>query len=126
MQDLSEISVLVVDDTESNVDILVEALGDIYDVMVALDGETALEAVAEDPPRLILLDVMMPGLDGYEVCRRLKADPATAGIPVVFLSGHTAQAERDKGLALGAADFISKPIDPGAVDALVRRVLGLA
>ncbi len=72
---------LVVDDTEANVDILVEALGDLYDVSVAMDGESALETVAEAPPDLVLLDIMMPGMDGYEVCRLLKADKRTSVIP---------------------------------------------
>ena len=74
MKELSDCSVLVVDDNEVNVDILVDALGDIYDVSVAMDGLAALEAVAENPPDLILLDVMMPGMDGYEVCEKLKSN----------------------------------------------------
>ena len=74
MKELSDCTVLVVDDNEVNVDILVDALGDIYDVSVAMDGLAALEAVAENPPDLILLDVMMPGMDGYEVCEKLKSN----------------------------------------------------
>lgn len=126
MKEASECTVLVVDDTEANIDILVEALADTYDVAVAMDGESALEVVVESPPDLILLDVMMPGLDGYEVCRRLKADATTSDIPIVFLSGHTDEGEKKRGLALGAADFLSKPIDPIKLDAVLRRILGLA
>ena len=70
-------ALLVVDDTEANLDLLVDMLGDDYDVMVAPDGEAALEAALECRPELILLDILMPGLDGYEVCRRLKANPRT-------------------------------------------------
>ncbi len=68
MKELSDCTVLVVDDNETNVDILVDTLGEIYDVAVAMDGLSALEAVEENPPDLILLDIMMPGMDGYEVC----------------------------------------------------------
>ena len=80
MVELSNSTVLVVDDTETNIDIMMETLGDVYDVSVAIDGESALESVASDPPDLILLDIMMPGIDGYYVCRRIKADNKTRDI----------------------------------------------
>ena len=90
MVDDISFNVLVVDDTETNIDILVETLGDTYDVSVAMDGESALEAVTDEVPDLVLLDIMMPGMDGYEVCRRLKADDATRNVPVIFLTAMTA------------------------------------
>jgi len=121
----SKSSVLVVDDTETNIDILVETLGDTYDVSVAMDGESALEIVASDPPDLILLDIMMPGMDGYEVCRRLKADDKTNHIPVVFVTAMDQVTDETKGFELGAADFITKPISPLIVLARVRSILSL-
>jgi DNA-binding response OmpR family regulator len=111
MKDISECAILVVDDTETNIDMLVEALGDDYSVMVAMNGEDALELIAEEPPELILLDVMMPGMDGFEVCRKLKDSPATAVIPVIFMTGMTDPEDRDKGMSLGAIDYIIKPFD---------------
>lgn len=102
--------VLVVDDTEDNIDLLVDILGESYELSVAIDGETALEAVATEIPDIILLDVMMPGIDGYEVCRRLKADPATKDIPIIFLTGKSEVDDETKGLEIGAVDYITKPI----------------
>ena len=118
------LTVLVVDDEPSNIDVLKGALSAAYTVKAAVSGEKALQVARKEPhPDLVLLDVMMPGVDGYEVCRRLKGDPATAGIPVVFVSGHSTEAERQEGLACGAADFISKPVEPEGVLATVRRVI---
>jgi len=111
MTDLSECKVLVVDDTEANIDLLVEALGDDYELMVAMEGEEALEMVLEEPPDLILLDIMMPGMDGFEVCEKLKTIPSTAQIPFVFLSGKSDKEDIDKGMELGALDYIIKPFD---------------
>ncbi len=111
MKELSDCIVLVVDDTEANVDMLVEALGDDYDVMVAMDGEETLEMVEEERPDLILLDIMMPGMDGFEVCEHLKSNTATRDIQVIFLTGMADQKDRDRGMALGAIDYIIKPFD---------------
>ncbi len=111
MKNMSECNVLIVDDTQANVDILLYLLGNDYDITVAVDGETALEIVAEERPDLILLDIMMPGIDGFEVCRRLKANESTRDIPIMFMSAHTDESDRGKALALGAIDFITKPID---------------
>ncbi len=119
-------SVLVVDDTEANVDILVETLSGEYDVRVALDGETALEDVAEDKPDLILLDIMMPGMDGYEVCQRLKQDSSTRDIPVVFLTAMVEEQDEAKGLALGAVDYVTKPFSPDLVKSRVLNQLRLS
>jgi len=107
--------ILVVDDTEVNIDLMVETLGEDYDVSVALDGEAALESVDEDPPDLILLDIMMPGMDGYEVCERLKAVEETRDIPVIFVTAKTEVEDEVKGFKLGAVDYITKPISPPRV-----------
>jgi len=123
MNDLSEFTVLIVDDTETNIDILVDTLGDDYDIAVAMDGESALEAVEEEPPDLILLDIMMPDMDGYEVCKRLKDNPKTADIPVIFLSALTEADEKQKGLKLGAVDFLTKPFNPSVIQDKVRKHL---
>lgn len=107
--------ILVVDDTEANLDVMVEILQDDYEVAVATDGPGALEQATREPPDLILLDIMMPGMDGYEVCRRLKADPATSGIPVIFITAMTEVDDERKGFELGAVDYITKPVSPPIV-----------
>ena len=125
MKTLEECSVLVVDDTEANVDILVDALGDLYEVMVAMDGESALETVEEEAPDLILLDIMMPGMDGYEVCRRLQADPRHKNIPIIFLTALTEIENKTKGFKIGAVDYITKPFEVSEVQARVHNHLDL-
>jgi len=118
-------SVLVVDDEAINIGLLAQILKGIYKVKVAKDGEKALKIAAATPsPDLILLDVMMPGIDGFEVCRRLQADPHTANIPVVFVTGKNDDAEREKGMALGAAGYLHKPVDAAAVTRTLRELLG--
>ncbi len=123
MKDISECTILIVDDTETNIDILVDTFGEKYDVAVAMDGESALEAVEEDPPDLILLDIMMPGMNGFDVCKQLKDNPETANIPVVFLSALTEAEEKQRGLDLGAVDFITKPFDSSEIQAKVKQYL---
>ena len=118
--------VLIVDDTETNIDLLVEVLGDEYELSVAMNGPDALEAVSETPPDIILLDIMMPGMDGYEVCRRLKAERAWSKIPVVFVTAMTEVEDEAKGFEVGAIDYIMKPISPPIVQARVRTHLALA
>jgi signal transduction histidine kinase len=104
--------VLVVDDEPRNLEVVSTLLSlHGFQVITAEDGETALAAVADDPPDVILLDVVMPRLDGFEVCRRLKADPATVFIPVVIVTALRGAQERIKGAAAGADDFLSKPFD---------------
>ena len=125
MKDLSDCTVLMVDDNEVNVDILVDTLGDIYDVSVAMDGLAALEAVAENPPDLILLDVMMPEMDGYEVCEKLKANKKTRGIPVIFVTAKIEVEDEIKGFQVGAVDYITKPLSPPVVTARVETHLKL-
>ncbi len=118
--------ILVVDDTPDNLALMRDLLKDNYRVRVARDGEKALQiAASSSPPDLILLDIMMPGLDGYEVCRRLKSDPATSAIPVIFLTAKVEQEDERKGLELGAADYITKPISPAVVLARVKNYLAL-
>jgi len=113
--------ILVVDDKPENVDILNATLRKDYRVKVALDGEKALEVVgAEEPPDLILLDIMMPGMDGYEVCRRLKASAITKKIPVIFVTAKGEIADEALGFKVGAVDYITKPISLPIVRARVK------
>ncbi|RYY84855.1 MAG: diguanylate cyclase, partial [Comamonadaceae bacterium] len=112
--------VLVVDDHDINVRLLQATLDAEHDVQVATDGEQALAACRLQAPDLVLLDVMMPGMDGFEVCRRLKADAATRDIPVIFITALGDEQAETKGLGAGAVDFISKPIRPRVVRARVH------
>ena len=108
-------TILIVDDLESNIDLLMETLENDYDIVVAMDGIEALESVKLDMPDLILLDIMMPNMDGYEVCKRLKQDPLTRLIPIIFLTAMGSMKDEAKGLSLGASDFIVKPFNPAIV-----------
>jgi diguanylate cyclase (GGDEF)-like protein len=117
--------ILIVDDASTNIEILNEVLGSEYDSLFAMDGTTALRIASEQEPDLILLDVVMPGLDGHEVCRRLKADPKTKGIPVIFISGLSDESDEAKGLEIGAIDYITKPFSPPIVRVRVRNHLQL-
>jgi diguanylate cyclase (GGDEF)-like protein len=117
--------ILVVDDTESNIDILVELLSDIYEVMVALDGESAVEIAKEEIPDLILLDIMMPGMDGYEVCRILKSDEKTRDIPIIFITANTSEKSIEKAYDIGGNDYVTKPFRPKELLARVHRELEL-
>ena len=101
--------VLIVDDTDLNIDILVDALGDRYDLYTAMDGESALAQVKTNPPDIILLDVVMPGMNGYDVCSILKANPDTADIPIIFLTAMTEINEKARGFEVGAVDYMVKP-----------------
>ncbi len=125
MEKLSNCTVLVVDDTEANIDILVSALDSEYEVIVAMDGESALETVNTDPPDLILLDILMPGIDGYEVCRRIKSKPRTKEIPIVFITAMSEIQDKTKGFELGAVDYIIRPFEPMEVKARVKTHLSL-
>ena len=117
-------TILVVDDTPANLSLMTGLLRDEYKVKAAIDGEKALRiAQAMPQPDLILLDIMMPGIDGYEVCRRLKADAVTRDIPVIFLTAKTDVEDEKMGLDLGAVDYITKPISPPIVMARVRNHL---
>ena len=114
------VSVLLVDDTPDNLQVLMETLKPLgHKLLAAKDGESALAVARRANPALILLDVMMPGMDGYEVCRRLKADPALAQSAVIFCSALDDTAAKVRGLALGAVDFVTKPFEPEEVVARV-------
>jgi sigma-B regulation protein RsbU (phosphoserine phosphatase) len=113
-------SLLLVDDNPTNLQVLYQTLETTgCKLLVAKNGDTALSIAQKASPDLILLDIMMPGIDGFEVCRRLKADPATAGIPVIFLSALTDTKDKVQGLQLGAVDYVSKPFQPDEVIARV-------
>ena len=118
-------TILIVDDVETDIDTLVETLGDDYEIAVALDGPTALQSLHPTPPDLILLDILMPGMDGHEVCRRIKADAATAAIPIIFLTALTEIQDKVTGFTLGAVDYITKPFDILEVKARVTTHLAL-
>ncbi len=125
MLELSKCTVLVVDDIEANIDVLVEALDSDYEVSVAMDGESALEAVDSEPPDIILLDIMMPEMDGYEVCSRLKSDSKTRNIPIIFLTAMSEIQNKTRGFELGAVDYITKPFEILEVKARVKTHLAL-
>ncbi len=119
-------TVLVVDDAPTNIRVVNEILHDTYQVKIATSGAKALELAAAAPgPDLILLDVVMPGMDGYEVCSRLKAEPATRDVPVIFLTGQTEETDETRGFEVGAVDYIHKPFSPAVVMARVQTHLAL-
>lgn len=123
---LTKPTILIVDDTPDNLTLMRELLKSDYHVQVANSGARALKLAALSPhPDLILLDIMMPGMDGYEVCQRLKADPQTLGIPVVFLTAKADVEDEQRGLEIGAVDYITKPISPPIVLARVKLHLAL-
>ena len=120
-------TILIVDDTPANLALLSDALKSTYRTTVAIDGEKALRlAVSGTPPDLILLDIMMPGMDGYEVCRRLKANPATRNIPVIFVTAMNEVEDETKGLELGGVDYVTKPISAAIVRARVKTHLAVS
>jgi sigma-B regulation protein RsbU (phosphoserine phosphatase) len=119
-------TVLVVDDAPANIQVVNSILKDTYKIRIATNGAKALELVGVAPaPDLILLDIMMPGMDGYEVCTRLKDDPCTKDIPVIFLTGQTETADETRGFEVGAVDYIHKPFSPAVVKARVQTHLVL-
>ncbi|MBV8657840.1 MAG: response regulator [Burkholderiales bacterium] len=124
---LARSTVLVVDDVATNIEVITGILKDDYSVKVAINGRKALEiASSNTPPDLILLDVMMPEMDGYEVCRRLKSDPKTASIPVIFLTARDQADDVVDGFDLGAVDYIAKPVQPTVLKARLRTHLKLS
>ncbi|WP_038497604.1 response regulator [Janthinobacterium agaricidamnosum] len=119
-------TILVVDDTPDNIDLLRAVLEDDYRTKIAVNGERALKiASGDDQPDLILLDIMMPGMSGYDVCRALKAHPATRDIPVIFVTAMSEVADEQLGLALGAVDYITKPISAPIVLARIKTQLAM-
>jgi diguanylate cyclase (GGDEF)-like protein len=117
--------ILIVDDEVTNIEILNAALEDEYEICFATSGEEAIRVALTVFPDLILLDVLMPGIDGYEVCCRLKADPLMADVPIIFTTGLGDQEAEVRGLSLGAIDYITKPISPVIVRARVRNHIEL-
>lgn len=123
MKELSECRVLIVDDVKANVDVLVQALREDHKLSVALDGESALRSVEKNPPDVVLLDIVMPGIDGYEVCRRLRSAPSTREIPVMFLSSLEEVKSKTLGFEVGGNDYLTKPFEMLEVKARVRSLL---
>ncbi len=117
--------ILAVDDEASNLQLLRQILQDDYRLLFAKDGARALELARQEAPELILLDVMMPGMTGYQVCEQLKADPATAAIPVIFVTALSDACDEVVGFDAGAVDYITKPVSPPVVRARVRNHLSL-
>ncbi len=113
--------ILVVDDTPENIDVATALLASKYTVKAAVNGPMALKIAEKQPPDLILLDIQMPGMDGYEVCRRLKANPATSAIPVIFLTGESG-VESEVAEA-GGSDYVTKPVDSGVLLSTVEKHL---
>ena len=123
---IDESIILVVDDNPANLNVLFDIFGDMkYDVLFASDGESCLRLVETESPDLILLDVMMPGIDGFETCRRLKAKERTKDIPVMFMAALSETVDKVRGLEAGAVDYITKPIQPEEVLARVKTHLTL-
>lgn len=123
---LSRQTILVVDDTPENIELMTEVLDPYYRTKIAINGDKALKiAFSDTPPDLILLDIMMPGISGYDVCKSLKDNPDTRGIPVIFVTAMSEVADEQKGLELGAVDYITKPISPAIVLARVKTHLAL-
>ena len=118
-------TVFIVDDSRTSVAALKRALANGYRIVTTTKGQRALETIPEVLPDLILLDVIMPEIDGFEVCRRLKADPLTADIPIIFVTGEESVEHETKGLELGASDYVTKPISPPVVRARVRNLIEL-
>jgi CheY-like chemotaxis protein len=116
--------VMLVDDSVDQLELFELALQDSYAVRTAERGETAIALAVENPPDVILVDLQMPGMDGWEVCRRLKADPRTAAIPLIILSGHDASRLRGRAVGAGAAAVLTKPCSIETLRAEIDRVLG--
>jgi sigma-B regulation protein RsbU (phosphoserine phosphatase) len=121
--DLTRCRVLLVDDVKSNLDALVEALRGHHQLSIALDGESALKSIAHSPPDLVLLDLLMPRLDGYAVCRRLRADPATHDLPVIMLSSLGEPKSKARAFEAGGTDYLTKPFETIELRARVRALL---
>ena len=117
--------ILIVDDNATNIDLLVNTLKEAYRLGIAKNGPRALEYALKHRPDLVLLDIMMPEMDGYEVCERLKADPLTAAIPVIFITAMTETISKTRGFDLGAVDYITKPFHAAEVRARVRTHLSI-
>ena len=123
---LNNETILVIDDNPNNLELMHEALSGFgYEVLIEMDGKSGIEQVKNNPPDLILLDVMMPGIDGFETCRRLQADSSTKDIPIIFLTAVSGTANKVKGLSLGAVDYITKPFEEAEILARIQVQLKL-
>lgn len=122
---MSQHRILVVDDQRSNIELVSGIFGDDHEILFALSGERALVVAATENPQVILLDVMMPDMDGYEVCRRLKAERLTKDIPVIFVTALDDAEAETRGLELGAADYVAKPFRPTVVRTRVKNQIEL-
>lgn len=123
MKQLADCRLLLVDDAKPNLDILVEGLKGEHKLSLAMSGDMALQVAARTPPDLVLLDIVMPGMDGYEVCRRLRAMPETAEVPIIFLSSLEDVQNKSRGFEAGANDYVTKPFNLLEVKARVRALL---
>ena len=119
-------TILIVDDAPHNLQLLGELLSTDYEILIATNGEEAIKrAKGDTPPDLILLDIMMPGMDGYDVCRALKSEPTTESIPIIFVTAKDEVDDEAKGLAMGAVDYIAKPFSPAIIQARIKTHLKL-
>ncbi len=116
--------ILIVEDVEYNRDLLVQLLEDEYEILTAADGAAGIEAAARERPDLILMDLSLPGVDGWEATRRLKARSATEAIPVIALTAHAMQGDEERARACGCDDYLTKPIDEDQLFATLARLLG--
>jgi CheY-like chemotaxis protein len=116
-------TILVVEDVELNVDLLVQLLEDDYSIVTVGDGAAGLQAAAQIRPDLILMDMSLPLLDGWEATRRLKADPSLGHIPVIALTAHAMHGDEERALACGCDDYLSKPLDEDVLFEKIRRFL---
>jgi two-component system, cell cycle response regulator DivK len=116
--------ILIIEDVEYNRDLLVQILEDDYEVLTATDGASGIEVAARERPDLILMDLSLPGVDGWEATRRLKAQPETEAIPVIALTAHAMQGDEERARACGCDDYLTKPIDEDQLFAKLGRHLG--
>ncbi|HEX6114118.1 MAG TPA: response regulator [Geminicoccaceae bacterium] len=116
--------ILIVEDVEYNRDLLVQLLEDEYEILTAADGATGIEVAARHRPDLILMDLSLPGVDGWEATRRLKARPETQATPVIALTAHAMQGDEERARACGCDDYLTKPIDEDQLFAKLARLLG--
>lgn len=116
--------ILVVDDNPENIDVLVGILKADYKVKAATSGEKAVKTCMKNPPDLVLLDIMMPEMDGYQVFEALKADASTANIPIIFATGMSENEDQEKGMSMGAKGYLTKPVDPDKVRTMVSELIG--
>jgi putative two-component system response regulator len=122
---MKQSTILVIDDTPENIDVLIAILQDDYKIKAALNGHKALKIIEASPPDLILVDVMMPEMDGYELCKRIKSNPDIHEIPVIFVTAKTEVIDEAQAFSVGAADYLTKPVSPPLVKARVKAHLAL-